>query len=296
MGRPTVLVVDDEAINRKLLNQYLKDEGYNTELAEDGQSALTCLEKDPARYSAVLLDRMMPDMDGITVLQKMKAHDSLKTIPVVMQTAKARREEIQQGLESGSYYYLTKPFDKLTLLAIVKSAIEQYDFSHGLIKELEQTADTLSLMTSGEFEFQTLDEARNLSTLLAKAGPEPTRLVTGLSELMINAIEHGNLGITYDEKSELMKNNTWHDEIIRRLALKENQDKKVSVKFRRLAEQLEYEISDCGTGFDFDNYLNIDLTSVFESHGRGIVMAKMLSFSSLQYVGCGNKLVATVKL
>lgn len=296
MGRPTVLVVDDEAINRKLLNQYLKDEGYDTELAEDGQSALTCLEKDPTRYSAVLLDRMMPDMDGITVLQKMKAHDSLKTIPVVMQTAKARREEIQQGLESGSYYYLTKPFDKLTLLAIVKSAIEQYDFSHGLIKELEQTADTLSLMTSGEFEFQTLDEARNLSTLLAKAGPEPARLVTGLSELMINAIEHGNLGITYDEKSELMKNNTWHDEIIRRLALKENQDKKVSVKFRRLAEQLEYEISDCGMGFDFDNYLNIDLTSVFDSHGRGIVMAKMLSFSSLQYVGCGNKLVATVKL
>ena len=92
----------------------------------------------------------------------MKQTEGLKDIPVIMQTAKAMKEEIREGLECGSYYYLTKPFDKQTLLTILRAAVDQFFEHTSLISELESTTDSLSLMREGLFECRTLDEVRSL--------------------------------------------------------------------------------------------------------------------------------------
>jgi len=296
MGKTSVLIVDDEAINRLLLNEYLNDAGYDPVQAEGGIRALELLKAEPNRYAAVLLDRMMPDMDGLTVLKEMKQNDVLKNIPVIMQTAKAMKEEIREGLECGSYYYLTKPFDKKTLLTILQAAVDQFFAHESLISELESTADSLSMMREGVFECQTLDEARSLSKLLAITCPEPRKVVTGLSELLINAIEHGNLGITYDEKTEFIKNETLFDEVDKRLALESNSLKKVKIEYHKIDSEIVFQITDCGDGFDFDKFMNIDLSKVYDSHGRGIAMAKLLSFTEISYLGKGNEVRACIKL
>lgn len=296
MAKTSVLIVDDEAINRLLLHEYLNDAGYDPVEAEGGIQALELLNSEPSRYSAVLLDRMMPDMDGLTVLKQMKQTEGLKDIPVIMQTAKAMKEEIREGLECGSYYYLTKPFDKQTLLTILHAAVDQFIEHTGLISELESTTDSLSLMRHGLFECQTLDEVRSLSKLLAINCPEPKKTVTGLSELMVNAIEHGNLGITYDEKTELLKTDKLYEEVDRRLELAEYREKRVKIEYSRDGDEIVFVISDCGTGFDFEKFMNIDLSKVFDSHGRGIAMAKMLSFSNIEYFSPGNKVRASIKI
>jgi len=296
MGKTSVLIVDDEAINRLLLNEYLNDAGYDPVQAEGGIRALELLRAEPNRYAAVLLDRMMPDMDGLTVLKEMKQTDVLKNIPVIMQTAKAMKEEIREGLECGSYYYLTKPFDKKTLLTILQAAVDQFFAHESLISELESTADSLSMMKEGVFECQTLDEARSISKLLAITCPDPRKIVTGLSELIINAIEHGNLGISYDEKTEFLKNETLFDEVDRRLELDSNAHKKVKIQYAKVDTEIVFQITDCGDGFDFDKFMNIDLSKVYDSHGRGIAMAKLLSFSEITYLGKGNEVRASIKL
>ena len=296
MGKTSVLIVDDEAINRLLLNEYLNDAGYDPVEAEGGTQALEILNNEPDRFAAVLLDRMMPDMDGLTVLKQMKQSDGLKDIPVIMQTAKAMKEEIREGLECGSYYYLTKPFDKQTLLTILRAAVDQFFEHHTLISELESTTDSLSLMREGVFECQTLEEVRSLSKMLAINCPEPKKIVTGLSELLVNAIEHGNLGITYDEKTELLSTGELFDEVDRRLEMDKYKDKHVKIEYERNDGEIVFQITDCGSGFDFEKFMNIDLSKVLDSHGRGIAMAKMLSFSEIEYFSPGNKVRASIKL
>lgn len=295
MSNTSVLIVDDEAINRLLLNEYLVDAGYDVVQAEGGTQALEALNTEPDRFAAVLLDRMMPDMDGLSVLKQMKETEVLRDIPVIMQTAKSMKSEIQEGLECGSYYYLTKPFDRKTLLTILKAAIEQFTAHQTLISELEDTANTFSLMKSGTFECSTLIEARSLSKLLAISCPEPHKTVTGLSELIINGIEHGNLNITYDEKTALIKSDTLYEEIDNRLSQDSYKGKKVSIEYHRKKGEIVFIITDQGDGFDFESFLGRDLSQIIDSHGRGIAMAKLLSFSDLSYQGSGNKVIATIR-
>ena len=294
MSKSSVIIVDDEMINRLLLNEYLVDAGYDPVQAEGGTQALEILNREPDRFAAVLLDRMMPDMDGLSVLKEMKVTEGLRDIPVIMQTAKAMKSEIQEGLECGSYYYLTKPFDRKTLLTILKAAIDQFSAHESLISELEDTTNTLSLMQCGTFECTTLDEARSLSKLLAISCPEPNKTVTGLSELVINAIEHGNLAITYDEKTQLIKDNLLYDEIDKRLLLDEYRDKRVLIEYSRDKDSIVFTITDEGNGFDYKSYIDIDLSEVLDSHGRGIAMAKLLSFDNIAYQGTGNTVKATI--
>ena len=292
--KPTVLVVDDEIFNLEILSEHLADSGYDVVSAEDGAKAWALLEEAPERFDAVLLDRMMPNMDGMEVLSRIKGHSQLNMLPVVMQTAKAARQDVLEGLQAGAYYYLTKPFDKETMLAIVKTAVEDYATYRAIQGEAEQRARTLSLMTQGQFAFRSLDEARDLASLLANAGPHAGKAVIGLSELLINAVEHGNLGITYDEKSDLNERGEWEAEVLRRLALPENADKRVVVSFECEDDEMRFLISDQGPGFDWESFLDISPERAFDNHGRGIAMARMVSFDCVEYLGNGSQVLAVI--
>ena len=105
---------------------------------------------------------------------------------------------------------------------------------------------------------------------------------------MINAVEHGNLGITYAEKTELVLGGRWHAEVDRRLALPENAPKKVEVHFSRRPAAFEVTIRDQGKGFDFSRYLDFDPRRLFDPHGRGIAMARADCFDSVEYQAPGN--------
>lgn len=286
---PTVLIVDDEPFNVDIIFEYLDEGGYNLESAGDGLEAWTMLEADPGHFDVIVLDRMMPNMDGMEVLRRIKGHPVLKNRPVIMQTALAAREEILEGMQAGAYYYLTKPFDEEMLLSVIATAVEDRLRYKEVIEQSNIADRTICLMTEGHFQFKTLDSARDLARVLSNACPEPERVVIGLLELLLNAVEHGNLGITYDEKSRLREGDEWEDEIDRRLADPANKDKSVGVSFRSEAEGVRLVIRDQGDGFDWKSYLDMDPSRVFDSHGRGIAMSRMLSFDRIEYHGCGNE-------
>lgn len=131
----------------------------------------------------------------------------------------------------------------------------------------------------------------------------------GLFELITNAIEHGNLKITSEEKTKLRKEDRWLEEIDRRLTLPENQDKYVDIVVTRQSlnktqdkatdNNLAVQIIDQGPGFNWKKYetdsednKNINL----KEHGRGIFMAKALAFKKLTYSESGNMVTAIIQM
>lgn len=117
-----VLIADDEDLNRKILCETLEDEGFEVVSASDGLQAIQQLEAH-SDVKLILLDRMMPNMGGMEVMEKLQANPMWKDIPVIMQTAANSEEEVIDGVSSGVHYYLAKPFDDDVLIDIVHDAI-----------------------------------------------------------------------------------------------------------------------------------------------------------------------------
>jgi CheY-like chemotaxis protein len=293
--RKKILSVDDDALNRDILSEYLTEGGYEVIEADDGDTALQLL-RSVEGIDAIVLDRMMPRLNGMEVLKAVKADPRLKDIPVIMQSAASAREQILQGIKAGVYYYLTKPYEDQMLLAIVGAALSDAASKKRLREEVSQQKRVLGLMEQSRFRFRTLEEARNLAFYLANCFPEPEGAVYGLNELLINAIEHGNLGITYGEKTQLILDGRLFEEIDRRLALPENREKWAYLWFEACGRELRVRIKDQGEGFDWRPYLEISPERATHPHGRGIATSKQMSFTSVEYIGCGNEVLCTVAL
>lgn len=290
-----VLAVDDNPASLRLLESMLsRHEEYVVATAVNGKEALDYLYNHPEGVDIILLDRMMPEMDGIEVCEAIKADEKLRYIPVIMQTAASRPEEISEGIRAGVFYYLTKPLISETLLSVVDAAAKQIKQLRQLRSEMKQRKVSFGLVQTLKCTCKTLVEGESLATFLANFFPNPDRVLTGISELIINAIEHGNLGITYDIKSRLIKENTWDEEIARRLADMQYSSRKVTVIFERKEDSYYLQITDEGDGFDWKQYLNVDPARAMHNHGRGIAMANMLSFDGLIFNDKGNQVVGII--
>lgn len=296
MAKTCVLVVDDEPIGREMMAENLTYEGYLVVEADSGEAAWDLIDAEPARFHVILLDRLMPDMDGIDVLRRMKARPETMHLPVIMQTGMTADSEVLEGLKAGAYYYLTKPFAADTLLAIVAAAARDYYSRQALAEEVKRQGNVLSCLAEARFIFRTPQEARDLATLLANTAPDPGRIVLGLSELMLNAIEHGNLDIGYDRKTTLIENGSLEQEIERLLNSAEFSNRHAEVRVRRSDGELSFRIRDQGAGFNWRGYLEMSPERAFDTHGRGIAMARMLSFERVEYAAQGNEVEAVIRL
>ncbi len=117
-----VLLVDDDPVILKLLQVNFEMEGYTVMTAADGVEGLEKARSE--RPDIVLLDIMMPRMDGLQVTQALKGDDSTKDIPIILLSAKAQASDIQAGRDMGADDYLTKPFDPLELLERVGDLLQ----------------------------------------------------------------------------------------------------------------------------------------------------------------------------
>lgn len=290
-----ILVIDDEQINLEVLLEYLADEtSRQPHTAADGEAAWQLLQEPANGYQLILLDRMMPGLDGIELLRRIKSDSRLAGIPVIMQTAASSADQIREGLEAGAYYYLTKPYRREELLAIVHAALADARTRDALRHQLHRHIDALGFLDEGNFTIRTVDEADRLASFIAQACRDPDSAVIGISELLINGIEHGNLGISYAEKMDLKRSDTWREEVDRRNLMPENIGKRLRVSFRREPEQISLRVADEGSGFAWENYLEMHPGRAFDPNGRGIALARMLSFSDIRYEGCGNVAVAII--
>ncbi|WNM62781.1 response regulator [Candidatus Nitrospira neomarina] len=292
---PRILLVDDDELNLDVLVECLKDEPYELVQAHNGEEALAYLREDGQDFHAMVLDRMMPGMNGLDLLAHLKADELLQWLPVVMQTAAGSPQEIGEGIEAGVFFYLIKPFDQRLLLRIVNAAVEEGLKWKRICRNLNQQSQIVELLQQGRFHVRTMEEAYDLAFLLGRACPNSEKVVFGLNELLANGVEHGNLGIGFDEKTALQTSGTWEKEIQRRAGLPEYVHKVVDVLFERCLDCIRVTITDQGSGFDWRKYEQIDPDRILESHGRGIAMAKALSFSRVEYRGNGNQVVCIIK-
>jgi len=290
----TVLLVDDSRTSLAVLVAYLEKTGYDLVRARDGVEALRLLTLEPARYHAVLLDLEMPRMSGLEVLRRMKANLQLTHVPVIIQTGSDDPRQVAEGLDAGARYYLIKPLEQAKLLAITASAIRDYTTHLALQSELTTTMNSVQLLHNGKFYFQTPNEARQLSTLLAHAYPDPSRAVTGLLELLMNAVEHGNLSISYEEKTRFLAAGEFDNEIARRLQNPAFRKRLGVAKLTRARDALYLSVTDEGDGFEWQQFLQFSPERAFDTHGRGIATAKSYSFDALEYRGKGNRVETVV--
>ena len=123
MGKEKILVVDDEEDILELVRYNLEREGYSVSCAASGEEALSSAVSDPA--DLIVLDLMLPGIDGLEVARRLKQHSDTMDTPVVMLTAKGEEADIVTGLELGADDYVTKPFSPRILIARIKAVIRR---------------------------------------------------------------------------------------------------------------------------------------------------------------------------
>jgi two-component system, OmpR family, alkaline phosphatase synthesis response regulator PhoP len=123
MAGERILVVEDESDIQELIRYNLEREGYRIAGTDSGEKALAMARKQMP--DLVVLDLMLPDLDGLSVCRQLKADPSLRTVPVLMLTAKSEDADIVTGLEMGADDYVTKPFSPRVLLARIRAIVRR---------------------------------------------------------------------------------------------------------------------------------------------------------------------------
>ena len=296
MTEAHLLVVDrDPRSLATLVDHFRSEPGVTFHTAGDPDTAWAILQDQAEHFDLMILDCLMPQGGGLDLARRIRASQRLAGIPVVLQTpAPPTAEQMRSGAAAGAYHYLTMPAQHDAVLSIVHAALAKSSFRNALRRQLRRQSGKHRELDTCEFSIRTLEEAGELATLIAQACPNPDAALFGISELLVNGVEHGNLGLSYEEKSQLALDNCWKSEVDRRSALPDNLGKRVRLSFRREPERITLRIADEGRGFAWRDDLELDPRRACDPNGRGIALARMLSFSSIHYEGCGNVAVATI--
>lgn len=168
-----------------------------------------------------------------------------------------------------------------------KQAVD-FELNH-LITSITRQSRFFQTFKVAHLTFRDLIQAKIAGEFFSQLFPDPARAKLGVMELIINSIEHGNLGITTSEKNELMAEDCWMEEIVRRLQLPEYADKSVHAYCVQHANYVKMTIRDEGQGFDWDQY-TYKSKPFYPSryNGHGIAAAMHISFDEMRYVGKGN--------
>ncbi|WP_165602656.1 response regulator [Candidatus Terasakiella magnetica] len=324
-----ILIVEDEADVREDIVDLLELNDFETVEAVDGRDGISkTVEHCP---DLIISDLSMPNMDGHEFFETLKSdHPEVAGIPFIFLTASNSRENEIRSKELGANDFLSKPVDFEILLATIRAHLratersmqslslslddflskieggpsleddpkEQkrlhsiVEYYKDLLAKSSRPTAAIKRLRSAEYEIQTIQDAENLAMTMSHFFPEAESALLGLNELLVNAIEHGNLGITYEEKGELLANGTWMSEINRRLTLDTYKERYATCRFTRFEDRLEVEIIDKGDGFNWQKFTDFSPERMAHTHGRGIMLTMSMAFNEVEYKGNGNHVVA----
>jgi len=237
----TVLVVDDDADFLKETEHILTQHAYKVYTALHVEAAKEILNKYAGDISVILLDYALPFINGIEFLKWLKQDQRFETIQVIMQTGRDHPDNIREGVEAGAFFYLTKPVAQNLLLSTVRVAADECRRQKELIHRLHENENPFRFLNEGTFYFRTNDEGDFLAARIANTCPNPNEALF-ITELFTNIVEHGNLKITYDEKTKLIEEGLLEVEVKNRLMQNQFADKRVEVKFKKLQLKLSWKL------------------------------------------------------
>jgi len=281
-----ILIIDDEKPVRDVLNIALSEEGYESFQAPSGEQGIKLFKS--SEPDIVITDVMMPGIDGIEVTKRMRAHRD--DIDVVVMSGFGTEELVVNALRAGASNYIKKPIIFDELFKILDDIIfkrenrKRYEISREIV-ESEQKSIVIGNDVSRVWGAvnQILFNAQAMTDSMALEG-----MCIGLYELLINAIEHGNLGISFQDKSDALENNTYIELFHNRMQQADAEGKVVRVESGYSPSSITIEIRDQGDGFDLNNLPDMkDAASILLDHGRGILLANLF-YDSVDYDEPGN--------
>ncbi|WP_085909828.1 ATP-binding protein [Kiloniella majae] len=294
---PRILLIEPDELARNEILNFLIEKNYDVICSLEPDTILldNSLKKDP-----VGLILISDDYDRHLLSESSLVMGASKKLPqqipaVVMTEIDSRKSPLELVVHNW-FHTIKKPCDTDILYSVTCAAINQFNHVRSLLTEIETRSSAIGLITSGTFEFKTVDQARNLTTMLSLACPGADGIVIGLNELLHNAVEHGNLEIGYNLKTELLETSRLYDEIQNRLKMEPYNKRVVKVSYTRNENEIVFVIEDEGKGFNWKKYLTIDDERIRSNHGRGIALAKMMAFTELNYNDKGNRVTARIAL
>lgn len=264
--KASVLVVEDERDVAGLLRMILEDADYEVLEVDSGEKVFDFL--DNRSVDVILLDIILPGINGYEVCQRLKTRRQTNMIPVIMLTARAFHEDIIKGLSVGADKYIAKPFEQTNLLQEIELQVERK-------KQQVQEGITGDVIFHIQSDVKHLDQLNEMTTLLFKYTPFTEKDITDiryvLMEMGKNAIEWGS---------------------------RNRKELPITIQYTTDNEKLTILIRDHGSGFDFQRYLDssYDPTGEYKvrekkgkrSGGLGIMLAKVF-MDEIQYNEAGNE-------
>jgi two-component system, OmpR family, response regulator len=253
-----ILLVDDDKDLCRMLEKYLTVKGSDVDVAFDGETALRMAPQK--RYDLIILDIMMPGIDGYEVCQRLKIQREFNPIPILMLSAKDTEQDRIVGFKTGADAYISKPFEVPDLSRAIEETVEKCR----LAREDRGVRHEISFQVQSRFSY--LEQVNEMIGQLFRrtdmAPDEIWEIKLAMHELGINAIEHGN---------------------------KMDPAKQVKVGCTIFDGRLEFMIEDEGEGFDFGRVPDpTDSMGVHRDRGRGIFLVGQL-VDEVQYINGGSK-------
>jgi len=295
-----LIVVDSTPAQRELLSAACNNSGFSLGFVDsgkgDGRSAATAAilrSAGSGEPTALLLNCAGPQSEALARLQEIGSTipGAAASIALITpaQPGPALEQLIAAGLDHGACYFIVDSADADAMRELLAALREDL-----AAPPSDDSRQGWRRLRGAWFELRQIDEVQPLSALIAAATPQPERAAFGIGELLLNGIEHGNLGLSYEDKKQLRLHGGWSDEIKRRAGLAGNRDKRVRVSLRRQVDTISIRVSDDGCGFDWRRYLTLDSLRACDPNGRGIAMALLTTFNTIDYVGDGSELLATI--
>ena len=298
--KATVLLVDDEPIVREELGGLLEDEGYAVITAKDGEEGLEVFIRQ--QPDMVITDAKMPRREGISLAREILARNP--ATPITMITGHGSEAMSIEALRLGITDFLKKPVQLADLVA----ALERMEGARGLAagralgsSSLPPTAQLVRVTMRYEVGNSLEEIPQFVAVIIASVGAgldsrKRDGLHLALREMVINAVEHGNLGVSFEEKTEANEHGTLASLLELRRADPTLASRRVRVKAERTATEITIVVEDEGQGFDWRTMPDpTDAANLLRTHGRGVLLAS-LSVDELKFNDRGNRVALVARL
>ncbi len=290
-----VAIINSAGEPQGKIGQQLGRLGYEVIYLREGQPALDTLNVAVVGLNAMILDWRGQNTKDSGFAEQLADEAGKAGLPVLTFVADGRDEDARIARAAGLTNILAMPCRLADLKEALENTIEGRE--PGTQKPDLRLCDATALLESCRFRFRTPEDVDKLVPLISGIFPDPERTASGIAELMMNAIEHGNLEIGQDRKSDWVSRGIYRSELVKRLQTLPYAQRRAELIINRQENGIMVVIMDEGCGFCWQDFIESDApepTLVTGQCGKGLAKAKRDSFDDLKFNHTGNKVTAFV--